>query len=581
MGDKMKISGISVSSGIGIGTVRIYRTDLDDIPHYTLTTDYLPDELERYHTAINEVGLLFLHLQQTTSRQFGSKQGEIYEAYQLILEDPFFAEEIPQAIVKEKLNSESLIKEKLKIVEKQFDHIEDPYLKERFFDIKGVGRRLIFHLLQHDYEQQTEFQDEKEASIIVAKELTPADTVHFHHRSLKGIVTEFGGETSHAAILARSLEVPALVGVHDISSIAQNGSKVIVDAEKGEIILNPTVRGIEAYRKRQANLTAKKKKLIESLKQSIKSFPNRDIKLLANLQDISEIKMAKKYNVEGVGLYRTEFNFIAKEDFISEDEQFETYKTLLESFPNQEVTIRILDIGGDKFLPLTQFSHEPNPFLGWRSIRILLDQKDVFYTHIKAILRASVFGNLRIMIPMVASLEDILAVKSFINKVEKELKTQGLLGERKVPLGIMVEVPSAAILIDSFIEHIDFISIGSNDLIQYTLAADRTNDKVSKYYQPCNPAVLKLIEQVGKAGKRHKKPVSICGEMAGDPLFTQLFLALGVERFSMHPSALPLIKTILLHSNEDIIAEVKQNVFAAEQAETINKYLHQQLEKYL
>ena len=577
----MVIEGISVSDGISIGTARVYRTNLDDIPYYTLNADSLPNELDRFHTALHEVGLIFLHMQQKIARELGAKHGEIYESYQLILEDPFFTEEIPQAIMDDRLNAETLVKSKLKFYEKQFETIDDAYLKERMFDIKGVSRRLIYHLLQHDSDQDLTDQKNYEAVIIIAKELTPADSVHFHHRSLKGIVTEYGGETSHAAILARSMEVPAMVGAKNVSTIIKNGDRIIIDAVNAEVFVNPDKKTLQKYQRKQAAFLKKKKKIIQNLKKKIVNFPQRDIKLLANLNDISEIDMAKKYLVDGVGLYRTEYNFIAKEDFIGEEEQFIIYKTLVESFNGQPVTIRILDLGGDKFLPLAQFAREPNPFLGWRSIRILLDQTDIFKSHLRAILRASAFGDVKIMVPMVSSLEDILKVKNVIASVEADLVKDKLIKSKHIPFGIMIEIPSAAILIDSLMEEVDFVSIGTNDLIQYTLATDRTNEKVAKYYQPFNPAVLKLIDTVGAAGKKYGKDVSVCGEMAGDPLFTQMFLSMGINQLSMHPSATPLVKTILLHSDEKAIDEVSQKICSFTQINQIHDYLLQQMEKYL
>lgn len=580
--DKLKINytleGISVSNGIGIGRINVYHTDLDDVPEYTLETCAIIDELERYYAVINEVNLLFLHKQRRIARDFGTKHAEIYEAYHVILEDPFFQEEIPEIIRKEHKNAEAVISHKLALYEKMFDNIKDEYLRERVFDVRGVSRRVIYHLLQ--MESTIDFSDST-ANLIFAKELTPADSIHFHHRMLKGIVTEFGGKTSHAAILARSIEVPAIVGVPNLLKQIQSGDTAIVDGNEGKLIICPDEDTINKYRIKKKKYFKRKEKLIQVISQPITQLGDRKIQLLANINDPSEIELAHKYNCDGVGLFRTELNFIAKETFLDEDEQYSLYRNVLMAFPGKEVVIRVLDLGGDKFLPFAQLHRELNPFLGWRSIRILLSEVNVFKTQLRAILRAAIYGNAKILIPMISSMEEIVAAKEIYQSVKNELRKENISFKDDIPFGIMIEIPSAAITIDSLIQEVDFVSIGTNDLVQYTLAVDRNNEKVADFYQPLNPAVLQLIKNVAEAGKKYNKPVSVCGETAGEPLYTQLLLSLQIDQLSMHPAALPVIKNLILNTNSDLLDEIAQRTFTFNDIESLQQYLKKHLKKII
>ncbi|MGD9897664.1 MAG: phosphoenolpyruvate--protein phosphotransferase [Calditrichaceae bacterium] len=573
------LDGISVSNGIGIGEINIYHTDFDDISEYTLETTKIVDELERYLAAVNEVDLIFLSNQQRVARDLGTKHAEIYDTYHMIIEDPFFQEEIPDTIKSECKNAEAVIRKKLSLYEKHFANVKDEYLRERIFDIRGVSRRLIFHLLQHGVAD--ELNNNNKSNLIFAKELTPADSIHFHHRMLKGIVTEFGGKTSHAAILARSIEVPAIVGVSNLLKQVNNGDTAIVDATAGKLIIRPDKAVLSEYNDKRKQYLTRRNKLKKFVKQPLTMLGDRKIQLQANINETSEIDLAHKYNAGGVGLFRTELSFIAKEAFLSENEQFRIYRNVLEKFPGQEVVIRVLDLGGDKFLPFTELHRELNPFLGWRSIRILLSEVEIFKTQLRAIIKASHYGNAKIMIPMISSLEEIIAAKKIINGVKNDLRRENVPFNENIPVGIMVEIPSAALLIEMLINEIDFVSIGTNDLIQYTLAVDRNNEKVAEFYQPLNPAILYLIHFVAKAGARFNKPVSVCGEMAGDPLYTQLLLSLGINTLSMQPSSIPMIKNILLHTKPELLAEIAERVFTFNEVINLREYLYSHIESML
>ncbi len=407
---------------------------------------------------------------------------------------------------------------------------------------------------------QTEKPDSESTTgkIIVARELTPADSIHFHHSALEGIITEFGGKTSHAAILARSLEVPAVVGIKNLFKTLQSGEKVVIDGGQGKIFTNPDKKLLEKYKALKKNYFNRKKFLVKHVAKPITNLPDRNIELLANINEPSEVDMAIKYKADGIGLFRTELQFIAKERFLAEEEQFELYADTIKKFSDKEVVIRVLDLGGDKFLPFAQLSRESNPFLGWRSVRILLSELDIFKSQLRAILRAAVYGNVHILIPMISSMEEIYACKKIINDVKRELKRKKIAFSDDVKFGIMIEIPSAAIMVENMIHEVDFLSIGTNDLIQYTLAVDRNNEKVAHFYQPLNKAVLYLIKNVAQAGKKYNKPVSVCGEMAGEPLYIQLLLSLGIDKFSMQPSSIPLIKNIVVNTDTKCLIDIEK-----------------------
>ncbi len=578
MKENFILKGISVSNGIGIAKLRIYHTNLDDLPEYILYANSIADELDRYYNSLNEVNLLFQQDQKQVARDFGNNHAQIYETYHLIIEDVFFQEEIPETIRSNNKNAESVINQKLKLYEKHFESVKDEYLRERLYDIRGVSRRLIYHLMQKDYSANF---DPDGSNIIIAKELTPADSIHFHHSSLKGIVTEFGGKTSHAAILARSLEIPALVGVSGLLKHISEGELAILDGIDGKLILQPTKEILVDYRNRKKKYNRHKEKLIEIARQPIAFLKDKNIKLLANINDSTEINIAHKYKADGVGLYRTELNFIAKEKLLSEDEQFQLYKEILSAFPDQEVVIRILDLGGDKFLPFSQAHRDANPFLGWCSIRILLKQPEIFKIQLRAILRASNYGNVKILIPMISSREEILASRRIFKSTQEELTAQNIPFKKNIPVGIMVEIPSSAISIDCLIGEVDFVSIGTNDLVQYTLAVDRNNDKVADFYQPLNPAVLTLIKMVAESGNKHNKTVSICGEIAGEPLYTQLLVSLGINQLSMQPSSLPIIKNILLHTTDADIREIKEKLVSCKNIHNLQKFLYNKIKRFV
>lgn len=576
--NNITFKGISVSDGFGFGNIVVYRTDFDDVIEYSIEDKQVTCEIDRFRKAVNEVNLIFINNQKRIAKEDSIENSKIYETYHLILNDPFFTEEIPDAIKTQKKNAEFIIRAKLGSYEKHFENVEDEYLRERIFDIRGVCRRLIYHLLQQNSDQTSTIALN---NIIIARELTPADSIHFHHKSLKGLITEYGGKTSHAAILARSLEVPAIVGVKDLVKNVISNIPAIVDGSEGTLILNPDKQTLEQYKAKAAQYSRQKQELLTLLDHSVINFSNRKIRLLVNINDPSEIEIAKKYKADGVGLYRTELNFIAKERLLREQEQFLSYKQLLNNFPDKEVAIRVLDLGGDKFLDHTMMHKEANPFLGWRSIRFLLSEPSVYKTQLKAILRASAYGKAKILLPMISSRDEIIASKKLITEVKKELDKEKIKYDKKIPLGVMIEIPSAAISIDDLIKEIDYVSIGTNDLIQYTLAVDRNNERVANYYQPLNPAVISLLKKVASCCSKNKIPFSVCGEMAGDPSYTQLLLTLGVNDFSMQPVSIPEINKIIIATNETTLQKIQTKIDGFYTASELSSFLQNCLKETL
>lgn len=572
--------GISVSDGIGFGNLVVYRTDFDDVTEYPIEENQVVSEIEKYRNSVNEVKLIFVNNQKRIAKEDSIENSKIYETYHMILDDPFFTEEIPEAIKTQQKNAEYIISSKLRIYEKHFESVDDEYLRERIYDIRGVCRRLIYHLLQQENQDQTSTSIVLN-NIIVARELTPADSIHFHHKSIKGLITEYGGRTSHAAILARSLEVPAIVGAKDLVKNVKSHLSAIIDGSEGILIVNPDKEKTTHYKTKAAQFSKQKLELISRMYQPINNLPNRKVRLLVNINEPSEVEIAKKYKADGVGLFRTELNFIAKERLLREQEQYLSYKRILTHFEDKEVAIRVLDLGGDKFLNFQESHKETNPFLGWRSIRFLLSEPSVYKTQLRAILRASAYGNAKILLPMISSRDEIIASKKLIQEVKKELDTEKINYNKRTPVGIMIETPSAALTINDLVREVDFVSIGTNDLIQFTLAVDRNNEKVADYYQPLNPAIISLLKLVLSTCTVHNVPVSICGEMAGDTNYTQLLLALGVDDFSMQPVSIPLVNNVIVATGEEILQRIKTKLDGFYTASELSSFLQDCLKETL
>lgn len=529
----LKIDGIAASAGIAIATA--FKLEH---PDYTVKRKNAEDpaaELARLEQALATSQQELEAIKERTLQELGAKKAEIFESHLLILNDPELLTPVRDKIAEEKVSAEYALDETAKQFISMFENMKSAYLQERAADMRDVTKRVLTHLLGLKYVNPAEISEEV---IVIAEDLTPSDTAQLNRKYVKGFTTNIGGRTSHSAIMARSLEIPAVVGTKDVLSRVEVGDTVIVDGLGGTVIVNPAPEVLEEYKvKRDQYL-----RQIEEWKK-LREVPtvSKDgvhVELAANIGTPNDVAGVLENGGEGVGLYRTEFLYMGRTELPSEDVQFNAYKTVLEKMEGKPVVVRTLDIGGDKELPYLDLPKEMNPFLGFRAVRLCLDRKDIFRTQLRALLRASTYGNLRIMFPMIATLDEFRQAKALLLEEKEKLVSEGVAVSDEIQLGIMVEIPSTAVLADQFAKEVDFFSIGTNDLIQYTMAADRMNERVSYLYQPYNPAILRLVKMVIDAAHKEGRWAGMCGEMAGDATAIPLLLGLGLDEFSMSATSI-------------------------------------------
>lgn len=522
------IVGVAASSGVAIGKAFLLAN-----PHLQIETVSVEDpssEIKRLTDALEQAKEDLREISERAEREMGPDKAAIFQAHLLVLEDPELVETVKGKIAAEKVNAESALHETAQTFIELFEQMDNEYMKERAADIRDVTKRVLCHLLGVEFAAPSDLAEEV---ILVAEDLTPSDTAQLDRRYVKGFVTDIGGRTSHSAIMARSLEIPAVVGTTDVTREAAAGVTIILDGHEGLVIIDPTPEEIEAYRKKQAEYERQKSELAKLVHTATTSQDGVHVELAANIGSVLDLAGALENGAEGVGLFRTEFLYMGRDDFPSEDEQFQAYKQVLEQMGEKPVVIRTLDIGGDKHLAYMNLPQEMNPFLGFRAIRLCLEQQDLFRTQLRALLRASAYGNLKIMFPMIATLEEFRQAKAVLAEEKQALLDKGIAVSDRLEVGIMIEIPAAALIADQFAKEVDFFSIGTNDLIQYTMAADRMNERVSYLYQPYHPAVLRLIHRVIQAAHAEGKWVGMCGEMAGDPVAIPILLGMGLDEFSM------------------------------------------------
>lgn len=534
---KPTLQGIAASDGIAIA--KVYTLTEPDLTVTKVTVEDSEKEVSRLDDAlaasIKDVELI----KETALKNLGEEEAQVFDAHLMVLSDPELIGQVKDNITSNKVNAESALKEVTDMFISIFAGMEDnPYMQERAADIRDVSKRILAHLLGVKIPSPATIKDEV---IIVAADLTPSDTAQLNRQYVKAFVTDIGGRTSHSAIMARSLEIPAIVGTKEVTSTAKDGDIIIVDGLTGDVFLNPSEEVVAEYRAKAEAFAAQQAEW-EKLKDS-KTYTKdgHQVELAANIGTPKDLEGVVNNGAEGVGLYRTEFLYMDSHEMPTEEDQFEAYKAVLEGMNGKPVVVRTMDIGGDKELPYLPLPHEMNPFLGYRAIRISLNEPEMFRTQLRALLRASVYGKLRIMFPMIATLNDFRGAKALLEEEKAKLIAEGVAVSDDIQVGIMIEIPAAAVLAHQFAKEVDFFSIGTNDLIQYTMAADRMNERVSYLYQPYNPSILTLIKHVIDSAHKEGKWAGMCGEMAGDQTAVPLLVGLGLDEFSM--SASSVLKT--------------------------------------
>jgi phosphotransferase system enzyme I (PtsI) len=572
------LKGIPAAPGIVVGKAYLFDREDLDVERNLITEDQVPLEISRFEDALIQTRQEIIALQKKIAQEMGSEHGEVFDAHLLVLEDRMLIEEVISRVKKEKVAVDFIFSEVLKRYASVFSRIEDEYLKERISDINDVGRRILRNLLGR---KRKGLADLMEQVVVVAHDLSPSDTATMHKNRVIGFVTDIGGKTSHTAIMAKSLEIPAVVGLETGTEKIKNGDSMIVDGSAGMVIVSPEPETLKKYLVQEEKIRG-----ISAAFVSIKDLPSEtkdgvSVVLSANIEFPEEIPSVLQHGADGVGLYRTEYFYMNRRDLPTEDEQYEAYKNLAVSFGARHVIVRTLDLGGDKFISQFNLPKEMSPFMGWRAIRFCLGRPDVFKTQLRAILRASAHGNLKIMFPMISGVEELRRAKEIVEESKAELKSRGVAYNEEIQIGAMIEVPSAAMTCDILAREAAFFSIGSNDLIQYSLAVDRTNEKIAYLYEPTHPAVLRLIKNVIEGGHAAGIPVGMCGEMASEPELALMLLGLGLDEFSMPSASILEIKNIIRSVARSQVALIANQALMLETGAEVDNFLKQKLNEIL
>ena len=564
------LHGIGVSGGYAIGRAQLYSHARLEAPHYVLRKGHLDEEVARFEAAVEEVRAELMATRDHIPEGAPAELAAFLDLHLMILDDAMISQEPKKLVQATRCNAEWALAQQTEALIAQFEAIEDDYLRERKHDVKQVADKVLKALMGHPGHAPLKVSDEP--SVLVAHDLSPSDMVLFKRQPFAAFITDLGGTTSHTAILARSLNIPSVMALHNARSLVQEGDTLIVDGVNGVVIANPDAAILEEYQLRHDQWRLEQQKLKRLKTSHSTTLDGVEVDLLANIDLPLDVQDAIEENAAGIGLFRSEFLFLNRTGLPSEDEQFEAYRHVAEAMKGRPVVIRTLDVGADKSLPwLPQAC--VNPALGLRAIRLCLVEPQLFLTQVRAILRASRYGRVRILIPMLASLTELDQALALIEQAKASLQAEGLYFDAATPVGGMIEVPAAALAAEWFARKLDFLSIGTNDLIQYTLAIDRTDDAVAHLYDPLHPAVIHLISHTLAMGRRMKKPVSVCGEMAGDPKLTRLLLGMGLRSFSMHPAHLLSVKQQVLRSHIGEIAPLTSKVLKAGEPERIQQLL--------
>ncbi len=564
------IKGIDASPGVAIGKVFLYK-EVEVVLNESKVT-CTETEVKRLMDGQGKTKVQLEEIREKTRKKLGDEKAAIFDGHITLLEDEDLVDEVKLKIEDEKKSAELALHEGIEEYCEMIANLDDEYLRERVADLRDIAKRWINNILGI---KVIDLGNLPANTVILARDLTPSDTAQMDLVNVQGFVTEIGGKTAHSAIMARSLEVPAVVGTKDVLSLVEHGDDIIVDALSGDVIINPSEDDLKVYTEKRNKFLQDKEELKKMNDKEAITTDGHRVQLWANIGGTKDIAGVLRNGADGIGLYRTEFLFMDNDRLPTEEEQFYAYKEVAESLGGKPVTIRTMDIGGDKALPYMKLPHEENPFLGYRALRVCLDRKDMFKTQLRALLRASAFGQVKIMFPMVIDLNEVRATKALLEECKVELRAEGISFDEHIKIGIMIETPAAAFRAKHFAEEVDFFSIGTNDLTQYTLAVDRGNEAISRLYDTYNPAVLEAIRLSIEGAHAAGITISMCGEFAGDEEATELLLGLGLDAFSMSASSIPKIKKNVIASSyadsKVLATEAMELRTAAEIKERIKK----------
>jgi phosphotransferase system enzyme I (PtsI) len=562
------LHGIAVSPGVCRGKILVLTDNrVECVLRRDITEADIPQELSRLEKAIIETRRQLLAVQERVSSGMGAKDATIFDAHLLVLEDPTLMQEVSRYLTTHKVNVDYAFAQVSEKYAKSLEAIDDEYLRERAADMRDVTERLLHNLI--GTYQELDLKHLKEPYVIVAHDLSPSQTAMLDKKNVLGFVTDVGSKTSHTAIMARSMRIPAVVGLGTASRELQNGQYVLLDGYHGQVVINPTDQTLFEYGQLVRRHDSLEEKLRDTMEKPAVTLDGVRLTLSANIEQATDTVAVKASGAEGVGLFRTEYLFLDKETLPTEEEQYEAYRFAAAALKPAPLIIRTLDLGGDKFLSHLNVPMEMNPFLGWRAIRFCLQEKEIFRAQLRAILRASAEGNIKVMYPMISCLDELVQANALLDECREQLRKDGVPFDPKLEVGAMIEIPSAVLTADTLAKRVQFFSIGTNDLIQYALAVDRLNEKIAHLYEPANPAILRLIKMTTDAAHAAGIWVGVCGEMAGDPLMIPLLLGLGVDELSVTPASVPQIKYLIRRVKMSEAKEIAEAALKSESAEEI------------
>lgn len=570
-----RYKGIPASPGIVIGKVFLFDREEESVYSRDIKKEDIPEEITKLENALIQTRKEIIELQNNISQGMGREHAEIFNAQLLVVEDRSLIEEVIKRLESDHKNVEYIFQQVTKKYVKIFSDMEDEYLRERASDIRDVSHRVTHNLLG---KQKEDLAHLKEEVVVIAYDLSPSDTAMMHKEKVVGFATDIGSRTSHTAIMARSLEIPAVVGLHDLSQKIQSGSTIVIDGNAGIVVVEPTQETISSYIKEKNKFEIFEGKLSELRKLPAETKDGYRIVLAANIEMPEDVPSVIQHGSEGIGLYRTEYIYLNRKDLPTEEEHFEAYKSVAKRINPYSVIIRTMDLGGDKFLSHLQFPREMNPYLGWRAIRFSLARLDIFKIQIRAILKASAFGKIKIMYPLISGLGELKKANEILGKVKEELKKEGIKFDEDIEVGAMIEVPSAALISDLLAKEVDFFSIGTNDLIQYALAIDRVNEKVAYLYEPTHPAIIRLLKQIIDSAHKEGIWVGLCGEMAGDPITALISVGLGIDELSTSSIVVPEIKrairSVSMAQLQELVGEILEFKEAKQIYKRVQRFIH-------